>query len=67
VREVIAAMQKVSGARFPVETRERRAGDIVAVWADTTKVKSVLGWKPRYDDLELICKTAYDWEKAYKA
>jgi UDP-glucose 4-epimerase len=66
VREVIDSMKRVSGVDFPVEIRPRRAGDTVAVWADTTKVKAVLGWKPRYEDLDLICRTAYEWEKSYK-
>ncbi len=66
VREVIEAMRKVSGVNFPVELRARRAGDPTAIWADTTKVKAVLGWKPQYDNLELICRTAFDWERSYK-
>lgn len=67
VKEVIESMKRVSGVDFPVENKPRRAGDVVAVWADTTKVKKVLGWKPKHEDLDLICRTAYEWEKAYQA
>lgn len=67
VLEVVAAMKKASGVNFATELRPRRAGDAVAVWADTTKIKSLLGWKPRYEDLDLICRTNYEWEKSYKA
>jgi UDP-glucose 4-epimerase len=66
VLEVIEMMKKVSGVDFKTETRPRRPGDVVAVWADTSKMDKVLGWKPRYNDLELICRTAYEWEKAYR-
>jgi UDP-glucose 4-epimerase len=66
VREVIESMKRVSHASFPVEERPRRAGDVVAIWADPGKVKSVLGWQPRFNDLDLICRTAYEWEKSYK-
>jgi UDP-glucose 4-epimerase len=67
VREVIQSMERACGHKLKVEERPRRAGDVVAVWADTLKVKSGLGWKPRYENLDLICKTAYDWEKSYKS
>jgi UDP-glucose 4-epimerase len=66
VREVIDSMKRVSGVDFSVELKPRRPGDAVEVWADTTKVTNVLGWKPRYADLDLICKTAYEWERTYK-
>lgn len=65
VLEVVDTMKKVSGVDFKVELKPRRAGDVVAVWADTTKMDKLLGWKPRYNDLALICKTAYEWEKSY--
>jgi UDP-glucose 4-epimerase len=66
VREVIESMERACGHKLKVEERPRRAGDVVAVWADTTKVKAGLGWKPRYENLDLICKTAFEWEKSYK-
>jgi len=66
VREVVETMKKVSGVDFRVEDRPRRAGDTIAVWADTTKVKKLLGWKPKYEDLDLICRTSFEWEKSCK-
>lgn len=67
VLEVVETMKKVSGVNFKTELRPRRAGDVVAVWADTSKMDKVLGWKPRYNDLELICRTAFEWEKSYRS
>ncbi len=67
VLEVTEMMKKVSGVDFVTEVQPRRAGDAVAVWADTKKVKQLLGWNPQHEDLELICRTAYEWERQYKA
>jgi UDP-glucose 4-epimerase len=64
VREVISSMKRVSGVDFKVEESPRRAGDSVAIFADPTKIKSLLGWEPRYEDLDLICRTSLDWEKS---
>lgn len=63
VKEVIAMMKTVSGVDFAVETTKRRAGDPAMLISDNTKIKSMLPWKPIYEDLHLICETAYKWEK----
>lgn len=62
VKNVVETMEKVCGKTMNVEYAPRRAGDLVEIIADNTKIKSVLGWKPKYDNLELICKSAYEWE-----
>lgn len=64
VREVIEAVQKVSGYKFPVKEESRRPGDLAEVVADSGKLKKLFTWQPKYPDLELICRTAYDWEKS---
>lgn len=63
VKEVIDTMKKVSKVDFEVIVGDRRYGDSATLIADNTKIKEKMGWKPKYDDLELICKTALDWEK----
>jgi len=67
VREVVETMKKVTGVNFAVEDKPPRVGDTTAVWADTTKLQGLLGWAPKCDDLALICRTSYEWEKSYKA
>ncbi len=62
VKEVTECMKKVSGMNFKVEETDRRPGDAVAIYANSTKIRSKLGWVPRFDQLDLICKTSYDWE-----
>lgn len=63
VKEVIDTMKKVSGVDFKVEVAPRREGDPSILVADNTKIKEKMGFKPRYDNLEFICKTALQWEK----
>lgn len=64
VREVIKMVQKVSGVQFPVIETGRRPGDAASLIADSSKLKVELGWRPLRSDLELICRTAYQWEKS---
>jgi UDP-glucose 4-epimerase len=63
VREVIDMVRKVSGKPLEVIEEPRRAGDPPALVARSERLKDVLGWRPRHDDLEFIVRTAYDWER----
>ncbi len=63
VKEVITAMKKTSGVDFSVVETHRRAGDPASLVANSSKLKQKLNWKPQRDDLELICRSAYEWEK----
>ncbi|EKE06970.1 MAG: hypothetical protein ACD_18C00223G0005 [uncultured bacterium] len=63
VQEVIDTMKKVSGVDFKVEKEKRRAGDSARLISDNNKIKNKMGWKPKYDNLELICSTALEWER----
>ena len=65
VKEVVEAVKKVTGIDFKVVEAPRREGDPPMLVADSTKIKKELGWKPKYDDLEFIVKTAWDWEKKF--
>jgi UDP-glucose 4-epimerase len=67
VREVVDMVKKVTGIDFLVQETYRREGDPPQLVADNTKIKAKLGWKPKYDDLEFIIKTAWEWEKVYSA
>lgn len=63
VREVVEAVERVSGAPLPVQECPRRAGDPPSLVAAAQRVRDVLGWRPRYDDLDLIVRTTLDWER----
>ncbi len=66
VKEVIEATKKVTGIDFKVIPSARREGDPPILVADSSKIREKLGWTPRYDDLEYIIKTAFEWEKKLK-
>src|SRR5579863_4355367 len=63
VLETIEAVRRVSGRNFAVQYAARRAGDIVTMVADTNRIRSVLDWKPQFDDLETIATHALTWEE----
>lgn len=60
VQEIFDTAERISGVHIPVEYVARRAGDPVAVWADNSKAKELLGWQPQYT-LEDIIRTAWQW------
>ncbi len=63
VKQVIDCVKTVSNVDFEVQTVARRAGDPPELIADNKKIKRVLNWQPRYDELATICRSAYRWEK----
>jgi UDP-glucose 4-epimerase len=63
VKEVLDTVEKVSSVNLNAEVAPRRAGDAPVLKSKADKIKRVIGWTPKYDDLELIVKTAIDWEK----
>jgi UDP-glucose 4-epimerase len=63
VKEVVNKVKEVTRLDFPVRYVERRPGDPPALIAETSKIRQELGWTPRYNDLEYIIRTAWDWEK----
>ena len=63
VLETIEAVRRVSGRNFAVQHAPRRAGDIMTMVADTSRIRSILDWTPRYDDLETIATHALNWEE----
>ena len=65
VREVIDTVRKVSGREFAVREEARRPGDPDALIADSTKAKNTLGWRPQYDNLETIVRSAWEWRQEH--
>jgi len=63
VKEVVETVKSVSGVNFPVEIAPRRSGDPVMLVSKAEKIREVLNWSPKYNDLELIVRTAFEWEK----
>lgn len=67
VLDVLHAVQRESGNDFPVIHCPRRAGDIAAMVADSSRIQSELGWSPRFNDLTTIVRTALQWEAKRQA
>lgn len=60
-KEILEAARKATGMEIPAEMAPRRAGDPSTLIADSTKARKVLGWRPKYDDIEKIIATAWTW------
>lgn len=63
VREVLRAVESVHGGPLPVKEDFRRPGDPPTLVAAADRIRSVLGWVPRYNGLETIVKSSIDWER----
>ena len=61
VKEIIDCAERVTGKKAPVEYGPRRAGDAIALYADPSAAKQVLGWEAKYKDPEQIIRTAWAW------
>ncbi len=66
VQQVVACMKAVSHVDFAVKVVGRRAGDPPELVADNALIQQYLNWKPRYDDLSVICDSAYRWEQTLR-
>ena len=65
VREVIEKAKEVTQKDIKVVEESRRSGDPAVLIASSDKAKTVLGWKPEYDDLKTIIKTAWKWHSTH--
>ena len=67
VREVLDAVGKANGKPLKVLEEPRRAGDPPQLIAVADKIREVLGWTPKFDDLDTIVKTSLAWERKIAA
>ncbi|CCD13012.1 unnamed protein product [Trypanosoma congolense IL3000] len=65
VREVIDVARKITGYNIPVVECPRREGDPAYLVAASDRAREVLGWRPRYDTLEAIIKTAWEFQRRH--
>ena len=63
VKQIIDVTERVSGRLVPAEIVGRRAGDPVAIYADNTKARTLLGWTPQFG-LEAIIAHAWKWHSS---
>jgi len=63
VKEVIETARKITDKNIMAVEDERRPGDPPILVGSSDKAKKVLKWKPKYDDLDKIIETAWNWHK----
>lgn len=67
VREVVDMSKKITGVDIPATVGPRRAGDPPVLVADSSKLKARLKWIPKFDSLEDVIRTAWEWEKRQRS
>ncbi len=67
VREVVETVKRVSGVDFPVRLAPRRPGDPAAIVARAERIRTELGWRPGFDDLDTIVSHALSWERTLRS
>jgi UDP-glucose 4-epimerase len=65
VREVVRAVEQVTGKSLPVRVGPRRPGDPPTLISDPSRIKAALGWKPTHDGIDEIINSAIAWEKRF--
>ena len=65
VRDVVRAVEQVTGRTVPVTVGPRRPGDPAALFASSERIKRDLGWRPQFEDLNVIVETAKRWREAH--
>ncbi len=63
VSEVIAAVERVTGLKVPVELGPRRPGDPARLVGSADRARQILGWQPRFAELDDIIRTAGAWHQ----
>ncbi|GAK29991.1 UDP-glucose 4-epimerase [Weissella oryzae SG25] len=65
VKQMVEAARKVTEQPIPAEVGPRRAGDPDSLVAASDKAREVLDWKPQYESVEEIIKTAWTWHQKH--
>ncbi|HFE38565.1 MAG TPA: UDP-glucose 4-epimerase, partial [Gammaproteobacteria bacterium] len=63
VLQVVDCVEHVIGEKVNTKISPRRAGDAASVIADPNRIQNTLDWVPKYDDLDVIVRSALAWEE----
>ncbi len=64
VRQVLDTIQNVSNTELDIREGPRRSGDPPSLIANAQRIRDTLGWRPQHQDISVICRSAYNWEKS---
>jgi UDP-glucose 4-epimerase len=67
VKEVVDSVARVVGRDVPVTIGPRRDGDPGVLFASSARIKHDLGWKPQFEDIDTIVRTAWQWRDSRPA
>jgi UDP-glucose 4-epimerase len=65
VREVLDAVERVTGTPVPIIHAGRRPGDPAVLVADSTRAEQILGWQPRRSSLDQMVSSAWNWRQRF--
>ncbi len=65
VLDVLRGVERVSGRAVPHTVGPRRAGDPAILFASSDRIKAELGWRPLFEDIDVIVETAWRWRVAH--
>lgn len=65
VKQIVDAVERVTGKTLPIKYGERRAGDPPALIADTTRARELLGWNPTRSTMDEMIGSAWEWMQAH--
>lgn len=65
VKEMVAQARRVTGKKIPAVMGARRAGDPSILVAQSEKARKILGWQPKYTNIEMILQTAWQWHQGH--
>ena len=67
VKQIIKSARKITGHVIPARISPRRVGDPAVLIAANEKCKSMLGWQPRFQDVDKIISDAWNWHQKFPA
>jgi UDP-glucose 4-epimerase len=65
VKEVVDAVSRVTGRTVPYTIGPRREGDPGILFASSARIKKELGWKPQFEQIDTIVRTAWEWRERH--
>ena len=63
VLEIVKKFEKTENKKIKINYKPRRKADLSKIISDNSRLKKVLNWRPKYNNLSLMVKSCISWEK----